>query len=159
MLRIKTVIGFTGFFENIRHGIREINFKVRYQVNEERIVSMKRADDFQERRKHIANLTDEELYQRFWKLTEQVVDPLLALGKKNTTPSIERSVLLRMGISSLETKPIVDGCMDRGLMGKGAGHVVYKLANAKNMTVREAGTLLAQGKCWDEAVALFKGGK
>lgn len=119
---------------------------------------MKRADDFQERRKHIANLTDEELYQRFWKLTEQVVDPLLELGKKNTTPSIERSVLLRMGISSLETKPIVEGCMDRGLMGKGAGHVVYKLAKEKNITVQEAGTLLAQGKCWDEAAALFKGG-
>lgn len=120
---------------------------------------MKRADDFQERRKHIANLTDEELYQRFWQLTEKVVEPLLELGKKNTTPSVERSVLLRMGISSLETKPIVEGCMDRGLMGKGAGHVVYKLAKEKNISVQEAGTLLAQGKCWDEAAALFKGGK
>lgn len=120
---------------------------------------MKRADDFQERRKHIAGLSDEELYQRFWQLTEQVVNPLLELGKKNTTPSVERSVLLRMGISSLETKPIVEGCMDRGLMGKGAGHVVYKLAQAKNIDIKEAGTLLAQGKCWDEAAALFKGGK
>lgn len=120
---------------------------------------MKRADDFQERRKAIANLTDEELYKRFWTLTEQVVDPLLELGQKNTTPSIERSVLLRMGVSSLETKPIVEGCMDRGLMGKGAGNVVYKLAKAKNLKVQEAATLLAQGKCWDEATALFKGGK
>lgn len=120
---------------------------------------MKRADDFQERRKHIANLTDEELYQRFWQLTEQVVEPLLELGKKNTTPSIERSVLLRMGISSLATKPIVDGCMDRGLMGKGAGNVVYRLANKKNISVKEAGKMLAEGKGWDEAAALFKGGK
>lgn len=120
---------------------------------------MKRADDFQERRKHIASLTDEELYQRFWQLTEQVVNPLLVLGKKNTTPSIERSVLLRMGISSLETKPIVESCIDRGLIGKGAGNVVYKLAKAKNIPVQEAGTLLAQGKCWDEAAALFKGGE
>ena len=40
---------------------------------------MIREDDFQERRKHIANLTDEELYERFWQLTEQVVDPLLEL--------------------------------------------------------------------------------
>jgi len=117
---------------------------------------MKRADDFQERRKHLAGLTDEELYQRFWKLTEQVVDPLLELGRKNTTPSIERSILLRMGISSLETKPIVEGCIDRGLMGKGAGHVVYKLAKHKNISIKEAGTLLAEGKCWDEAAALFK---
>ena len=63
---------------------------------------MKRADDFADRRKHIANLTDEELYQRFWELTDKVVDPLLELGRKNTTPSVERSVLLRMGVSSLD---------------------------------------------------------
>ena len=120
---------------------------------------MKRADDFQERRKHLANMSDEELYNHFWKVTEQVVNPLLELGKKNTTPSVERAVLLRMGISSLETKPIVEGCMDRGLMGKGAGHVVYKLAKAKNISIKEAGTMLAEGKGWDDAVALFKGGK
>ena len=117
---------------------------------------MKRADDFEIRRKKIANLSDEELYNRFWELTEQVVDPLLELGRKNTTPSVERAVLLRMGISSLETKPIVDGCIDRGLMGKGAGNVVYRLAKAKNISIKEAGTMLAEGKCWDEAVALFK---
>ncbi len=118
---------------------------------------MKRADDFQERRKHLANLTDQELYERFWQLTEQAVDPLLELGKKNTTPSIERSVLLRMGISSLDAKPIVQGCMDKGLIGKGAGHVVYKLAKAKGISVKEAGSMLAEGKGWDEAVALFRG--
>ena len=117
---------------------------------------MKRADDFQERRKHLAGMSDDELFQHFWKLTEQVVDPLLELGRKNTTPSIERSVLLRMGVSSLDTKPIVEGCMDRGLMGKGAGHVVYKLSKAKNISIKEAAELLAQGKGWDEAVALFK---
>ena len=50
------------------------------------IIRMKRADDFEVRRQHIANLTDEELYQRFWELTDKVVDPLLELGKKNTTP-------------------------------------------------------------------------
>jgi D-ornithine 4,5-aminomutase subunit alpha len=90
-------------------------------------------------------------------MTAKVVDPLLELGQKHTTPSIERSVLLRMGVSSLEAKPIVEGCIDRGLMGKGAGHVVYKLAKAKGISMREAGTLLAEGKSWDEAVALFQG--
>jgi D-ornithine 4,5-aminomutase subunit alpha len=118
---------------------------------------MKRHDDFQERRKRLSGLTDEELYNTFWQLTEQVVDPLLELGKKNTTPSIERSVLLRMGISSLDAKPIVQGCMDRGLMGKGAGHVVYKLAKSKGISIKEAGEMLAQGKGWDEAAALFMG--
>ena len=37
---------------------------------------MKRQDDFEQRRKHIANLSDKELYDRFWELTAQVVDPL-----------------------------------------------------------------------------------
>lgn len=120
---------------------------------------MKRADDFAERRKELAKLSDKELYDRFWQVTSKAVEPLLELGKKNTSPSIERSVLLRMGMSSIETKPIVQGCIDRGLMGKGAGNVVYRLAKEKKVSIKEAGTLLAEGKCWDEAVALFKGGK
>ena len=120
---------------------------------------MKRADDFAERRKHIANLSDDELYERFWELTEQVVQPMLDLGKKNTTPSVERSVLLRMGISSIDTKAVVEGCMDRNLIGKGAGHVVYKLAKFKDISMCQAGEMLAQGKGWDEVTTLFKGGK
>ena len=71
---------------------------------------MRRDDDFAVRRQHIANLTDEELYAKFWELTDKVVDPLLELGKKNTTPSVERSVLLRMGVSSLDCMPIVNHC-------------------------------------------------
>ena len=118
----------------------------------------KRADDFNERRAHLAHLSDQELYERFWSLASDIVDPLLELGRKNTSPAIERSVLLRMGFSSIEAKAIVDGVIDRGLMGKGAGHVVYKLAKAKNISVREAGVALADGKMWQEAADLFKGG-
>jgi D-ornithine 4,5-aminomutase subunit alpha len=120
---------------------------------------MKRDDDFAERRKHIADLSDDELYARFWDLTTQVVTPLYELGRNNTTPSVERSVLLRMGVSSLDAKPIVDQCMGRGLMGKGAGHVVYKFAKAKDMSIRDASIMLAKGEGWDEVAALFKGGK
>lgn len=121
---------------------------------------MRREDDFEQRRKHIADLSDQELYDRFWELTAQVVDPLLELGRKNTTPSVERAVLLRMGISSLDTQKIVEGCMDRGLMGHGAGHVVYKVSKDKGVSIREAGEMLARGEGWDEAAALFaKGGK
>lgn len=116
---------------------------------------MRREDDFAERRQRIASMSDAELYRHFWSLTEQVVAPLLDLGRKNTTPSIERSVLLRMGISSLDTKSIVDGCIDRGLIGKGAGHVVYRLAKSKGITIEEAAGRLASGKDWDEAKALF----
>ncbi|NLB33695.1 MAG: ornithine aminomutase, partial [Tissierellia bacterium] len=57
---------------------------------------MKRADDYAQRRAHLANLSDEELYNKFWNLAEEIVDPLLELGRKNTTPSVERSILLRM---------------------------------------------------------------
>lgn len=117
---------------------------------------MKRKDDFAERRKHLAGMSDEELYQHFWAVTEKAVDPLVEIGKKNTTPSIERSVLLRMGVSSLDTKPIVEGCIDRGLIGKGAGNVVYRIAEEKGVTIKEAAKMLANDEAWDEAVSLFK---
>ncbi|MGM0396364.1 MAG: ornithine aminomutase subunit alpha [Bacillota bacterium] len=119
---------------------------------------MKRADDFQERRKHLADLSEEQLEARFWEMAEKLVDPIVDLGHKNTSPSIERSVLLRMGFSSLEAKSIVDNAIDRGLIGKGVGHIVYKLANKKNMEIREAGLLLVEGNAWDEVKSLFEGG-
>jgi D-ornithine 4,5-aminomutase subunit alpha len=117
---------------------------------------MKRNDDFAERRKHLAGMSDDELYRYFWELTAKVVDPLLELGVKNTSPSIERSVLLRMGVASPDTKTIVDGCIDRGLLGKGAGNVVYRLSKSKGISVRAAADLLASGKNWDEAEACFQ---
>lgn len=122
-------------------------------------MSVARQDDFAQRRAHLANLSDEELYNKFWEMAEKVVQPLLELGEKNTSPAIERSVLLRMGFSSIESKAIVDGVLDRGLISKGAGHVVYKLAREKGMSVREAGVALANGTLWQEAADLFKGGK
>lgn len=120
---------------------------------------LKRNDDFQERRKHLENLSQEELKARFWELAEKAVDPLLDLAKTHTTPAVERSVLLRMGFSSIEAKPLVEGVMDRGLMGKGAGHVIYKVAKEKNISVRQAGLEMLDGKHWDDAVAYFKGGQ
>ncbi len=117
---------------------------------------MKRADDYSVRRAHLANLTDEELYARFWDLAEKIVDPLLDLAKKNTTPSVERSVLLRMGFSSLEAKPLVEGAMDRGLIGKGVGHIVYRISKDKNIPLRQAGLEMIEGKHWDDAVKIFK---
>ncbi|WP_099187807.1 ornithine aminomutase subunit alpha [Tepidibacter mesophilus] len=116
---------------------------------------MKRADDFNERRVHLANLSDQELYDRFWELAGKIVDPLLDLGRKNTTPSVERSVLLRMGFSSLEAKPLVDGAMDRNLMRKGVGHIVYRVAKDKNLSIRDAGLSMIEGKYWDYALEVF----
>lgn len=116
---------------------------------------MKRADDFEVRRQHIKDLTEEQLKQRFWELAEKIVEPMLELGYKNTTPSVERSVLLRMGFSSLEVKPIVDGVINKGLMSKGAGNVVWRLSKKLGISVREAGLGLVEGKYWDEVDALF----
>ena len=84
-------------------------------------------------------------------------DPI-PLMRTHTTPSIERSVLLRMGFSSLEAKPLVEGAIDRGLIGKGVGHVVYRIAKEKNIPLRQAGLEMIEGKHWDDAVAIFKGG-
>ncbi|AZR74330.1 ornithine aminomutase [Anoxybacter fermentans] len=117
-----------------------------------------RRDDFQERRKHLANLSDEELHQRFWELAEKIVDPLIDLAYKHTSPSIERSVLLRMGLSSLEAKDLVQMISERDLLGKGAGHIVWKIAKEKGLGIREAGQALIEGKYWDDVEAIFRGG-
>ena len=63
---------------------------------------MKRDDDFKDRHQHLKDLTDEQLEARFWELANKLVDPLLQMGKEYTSPAIERSVLLRMGFSSIE---------------------------------------------------------
>jgi len=117
------------------------------------------SSNFEERRKHLAHLTDEELKTRFWELGEKIVDPLLELGKTHTSPSIERSVLLRMGFSSIEATKIVNEVIARNLMGKGAGHVVYRLAKEKGLTIRAAGLALCDDEYWDDVTRFFAGGE
>lgn len=119
---------------------------------------MVRKDDFQERRKHLSSLSEEELEERFWNLAEEIVDPLIELARTHTSPSIERSVLLRMGFSSREAKIIVDRILEKGLIRKGAGHIVYKLARSENIGIREAGLELINGNMWDKVDSLFSGG-
>jgi D-ornithine 4,5-aminomutase subunit alpha len=119
---------------------------------------MKRDDDFKDRHEHLKDLSDAELEQRFWELANKLVDPLLEMGREYTSPAIERSVLLRMGFSSIEAKAIVEGCVERSLMCYGAGNVVYRLAKAKGMEIRPAGLKLVNGELWDDAADLFKGG-
>ncbi|MDR1541923.1 MAG: ornithine aminomutase subunit alpha [Clostridiales bacterium] len=116
---------------------------------------MKRIDDFEARRKHLADMSSEELREHFWSLAEKIVDPLLGLGYEFTSPSVERSILLRMGFSSLEAKPIVEEAVSRNLLGHGAGNIVYKMSLNKGLSLREAGLALAEGKLWDEAAAMF----
>lgn len=116
---------------------------------------MKREDDYSTRRAHLAKLSDKELEERFWSLAGKVTEPLLKMGYENTSPAIERSVLLRMGFSSIEAKEIVNGCMERNLLAHGAGNVVLRLAKKAQMDIREAGLALCVGKLWDEAAAQF----
>ena len=115
-----------------------------------------RTSSFENRHKHLVTLSDEALFQYFWQLAEKIVDPLIELGRYYTTPSIERSVLLRMGFSSIEAKEIVDQVMACDLMSHGAGHVVWKLACAKDLTLQEAGEALAKGELANDAIALMK---
>lgn len=108
-----------------------------------------RNDDFNQRRKHIKDLSDHELKQKFLELADELVDPFLDLAYENTSKSIERSVLLRMGFSSLEAKGIVDQIVEVDLLSKGAGHCVYKLAKEKEMSIKDAGLKIAEGKHLD----------
>lgn len=109
---------------------------------------LERKDDFLIRRKHLDGQSDQALKEKFWKLSGEIVDPMLDLAKTHTTPSIERSVLIRMGFSSLEAKPLVEMTIDRGLIGKGAGHVVYVVSKEKDMSIRDAGLALIEGEHW-----------
>ena len=118
---------------------------------------MKREDDYQARREQLKGLSDEALQARFWELTERLTSPLTQLARENTSPAIERSVLLRMGFSSVESKAIVEGCQERSLLCHGAGNVVYRYAREKNLPLREAGLRLMDKAAMDEAAALFGG--
>lgn len=118
---------------------------------------MRREDDYSSRREHLKDLTEEQLKERFWSLLGDIMDPMIDMAKTHTTPSIERSVLLRMGISSLDTQAVVNGCIERNLLGKGAGHVVYKYAQMKKINVQEAGVALAKGEGWEDIEKAFEG--
>lgn len=116
---------------------------------------MPREDDYLERRKKLASLTDQELEKRFWELANMLVDPLIELAKTHTSPSIERSVLLRMGFSSLEAKAIVDRISELGLLGKGAGNVILGLAKSLDISYLVAGRRLASGELIEETRNLW----
>ncbi len=97
-----------------------------------------RISRFETRREALGKLTDEELKARFWELTNAVVEPIVDLARSHTSPSIERSVLLRMGIDSVSSQGVVKRILDAGLLGKGAGHVVLKLSQKNGTDVRAA---------------------
>ena len=109
-----------------------------------------RKDDFNSRREHLKNMSDEQLHDHFWSLVDRMVQPLVEEARMHTSPSIERSVLLRMGFSSIETKPIVNKMLEKGLLGHGAGSLVLRLAQKKGISVRQAGLGLIRDEYWEE---------
>jgi D-ornithine 4,5-aminomutase subunit alpha len=110
---------------------------------------MARADEYLAWRTHLADLPDEQLEARFWELVEQIVDPLIDLARTHTSPSVERSVLMRMGIDSPTCNAVVNEIDKRGLLEHGAGHVVLHCAQRWDVDVRAAAAKLAAGKGWE----------
>jgi D-ornithine 4,5-aminomutase subunit alpha len=106
---------------------------------------MVREDTFEHAHQYLSGLTDEELKMRYWHLTQEIVDPLVELARTHTSPSIERSVLMRMGIDSQTCVAVVGECETRGLLGHGAGHVVLVVMQALDVDAPSAARRLADG--------------
>jgi len=117
---------------------------------------MIREDDYLKRREHLKNMNEEELINYFWKLTEKIVDPLIELSKTHTSPSIERSVLLRMGFSSIESKNIVKYMIENNLLSHGAGKIVLIYSELKKKNYLEAGKDLSKGVGWEEIINYYR---
>jgi D-ornithine 4,5-aminomutase subunit alpha len=122
-------------------------------------MAIQRPDDFDRRSKHLQGLDDEQLDRLFWELAGKIVDPLVELAKTHTSPSIERSVLLRMGMDSFQAGAIVSKAFELGLLGKGAGYLVLRYSQSTGMSVEEAAKKLAEGQGWEEIMKFFKGRK
>lgn len=112
---------------------------------------------YEERRKHLSAMSDEELKERFWELAKNIVRPMHDMAFKYTSPSIERSVLLRMGFSGSQAQGLVANAVRYGLLGKGAGHLVLKYGEMKNIDYLEAGVNLSEGQGWKKLAASFGG--
>lgn len=115
-----------------------------------------RHDDFKERSAHLKKMSDSELKTYFYKLLDQMIDPIMDLAHEQTSPSIERSILLRMGFSSIEAKAIVDLVLEHQLIEHGAGHVVYKYAKMHHLDIREAGLKILETNDLNEIKEAFK---
>jgi D-ornithine 4,5-aminomutase subunit alpha len=122
-------------------------------------MAIQRPDDFGRRSKHLQGLDDEQLDRLFWELAGKIVVPLVELAKTHTSPSIERSVLLRMGMDSFQAGAIVSKAFELGLLGKGAGYLVLRYSQSTGTSVEEAAKKLAEGQGWEEIMKFFKGRK
>jgi D-ornithine 4,5-aminomutase subunit alpha len=122
---------------------------------------MVREDTFEHAHQYLSGLTDEELKMRFWHLTAEIVDPMVELARTHTSPSIERSVLMRMGIDSRTCMAVVNECEARRLLGHGAGHVVLVVMQALELDAPAAAEKLAEGDAaaWEVVDAKWGGAR
>ena len=101
---------------------------------------------FEARQKKYKDMSDEELKDHFWALCDDIVAPIVELARTHTSPSIERSVLLRMGIDSQTAHGVVDRVYQAGLLGKGAGHVLLRLAKKEDIDIKGAAEAILADK-------------
>ena len=120
---------------------------------------MVRPDTYRDVRAHLDAYSDEELEAYFWELSGKIVDPLVELARTHTSPSIERSVLMRMGLDSLTCQGVVAECEKRGMLGHGAGHIVWRASQKWFCTTAQAAGRLADGGGWDEVAAWWGEGR
>ena len=109
-------------------------------MTEDRIVR------FETRREELKKMTDDQLKERFWHLCDTLVEPIVELARTHTSPSIERAVLLRMGIDSVSSHGVVDRIHEAGLLPKGAGNVLLKLSGKTGQDVRGAAAAILADK-------------
>lgn len=109
-------------------------------------MSENRIAQFDKRREELQQMSDEQLKARFWELCDQLIEPIVDLARTHTSPSIERAVLLRMGIDSLTAHGVVDRIFQAGLLGKGAGHVLLRLAEKKGCDIQGAAAAILEDK-------------
>lgn len=105
-----------------------------------------RMTQFKQRREELKQMTDEQLKAHFWELCDQLVAPLVDLARTHTSPSIERSILLRMGIDSLSSQGVVERIYQAGLLGKGAGHVLLELSRQQGTDIKGAAAAILEDK-------------
>jgi D-ornithine 4,5-aminomutase subunit alpha len=109
-------------------------------MNDDRMVK------FEQVRGRLREMIDDQLKDRFWALCDKAVEPMVDLARTHTSPSIERAVLLRMGIDSISSHGIVDRIHEAGLLGKGAGHVVLKVSQRTGRNVKAAAAAILEDK-------------
>lgn len=109
-------------------------------------MSEDRIKKFEARRQQLDKMNDEQLKSRFWQLCDQIVEPMVDYGRKYTSQSIERSVLLRMGIDSVTSQGVVSRINEAGLLGKGAGNIVLKVSQKHRVDLRVAAKRINEDK-------------